>query len=67
MTVTPTNSDIVKLYDVDGYGVVGRGSGVFVKLCIDKFEVDFLEVGESCFARFHSYGGIKDLKVLRVS
>jgi hypothetical protein len=62
-----THDDLVKLYDVEGYGVVSRGNAVFIQHCIDKYEVDSLEINKSGFIRFRSGMGISTLQVTRVS
>jgi hypothetical protein len=70
MTATLTkvaHDDFVKLYDVEGYGVVSRGNAVFVQFCRDINSVDCLAVGQSTFARFHSGAGNTTMQVTRIS
>ena len=61
-----TNDDIVKLYDVEGYGVVNRGNAIFVQHCTDISSVDALAVNGWVWINFRSGAGITTLKVTRV-
>jgi hypothetical protein len=70
MTATlsrPVKSENVRLYDVEGYGVIGRDNAVFIQHCLDSSSVDSLSVGQWILARFRSGMGTSTLKVARVS
>lgn len=70
MTATLTkiaHDDIVKLYDVERYGVVSRGNAIFVQHCVDRATVDALAVNEWAWIDFRSGMGKSTLRVTRIS
>ena len=62
-----THDDLIKLYDVEGYGVVSRGNAIFLQHCIDIGSVDSLTVNAWGLIRFRSGMGTSTLKVTRVN
>ena len=62
-----THSDIIKFYDVEGYGVIGRDNVIFVHNCLDRHKVDSLAIDQSAFIRFQSGMGVTTTKVTRVA
>jgi hypothetical protein len=62
-----THDDFIRLYDVEGYGVVSRANAVFVQHCTDLNSVDSLAVNAWALIRFHSGMGNSTLIVKRVA